>query len=118
MNSVDWPPLLARYLWAVAAREALGSQRWSGETKTLVVMTFGPALALLILMLELWWVLTGRGRRLRHMLAQDVVVAMPFPHRLPAGFSAQLAEIRARHGAEPCHGARMRRSGEHGLETP
>jgi hypothetical protein len=118
MNRVDWPPLLARYLWAAAGREALRSQRWSGETKTLVVLTLGPALALLFLSLELWWVLTGRGQRLRHMLAQDVVVAMPFPKGLPAGFAAQLAEMRARRSAEPCHGARMRRSGVDGLESP
>ena len=92
---MDWAPFLARYVWGVAAREALGSPRWSGETKTLVVLTLGPALAFLSLALELWWVLTGRGRWLRHALAHDVVVAIPFSKRLPAGFARQLAEMRA-----------------------
>jgi hypothetical protein len=76
-------------------REALGSRRWSGETKTLVVMTLGPALAWLSIGLELWWVLTGRGRRLRHVLAEDVVVAIPTWKRMPSVFAEQLAEIRA-----------------------
>ena len=99
---MEWPPLVARYVWAVAVREALGSRRWSGETKILVLMTLVPAVAFLDLLLELWWVLTGRGRRLRHILAQDVVVASPFSNRVPAGFARQLAEMRARSaGAEP-----------------
>jgi hypothetical protein len=95
-------PLVARYVWAVAVREALGSSRWSGETKTLVVMTLGPALALLILGLELWWVLTGRGRRLRHVLAQDVVVADPTWKRMPSVFAEQLAEMRAAQPSTKC----------------
>jgi len=99
---VDWAPLFARYVWAIAAREALGSRRWSGETKALVVVTLGPAVAVLCLGLELWWVLTGRGRWLRHMLAQDVVVAMPFSKRMPAVFVGQLAEMRADQSSKSC----------------
>jgi hypothetical protein len=99
---VDWAPVFARYVWAVAAREALGSRRWSGETKALVVVTLGPAVAVLTLGLELWWVVTGRGRWLRHMLAQDVVVANPFPKRMPAGFVEQLAEMRADQSSKSC----------------
>ena len=87
-------------------REALGSRRWSGETKTLVVMTLGadggPAVAVLVLGLELWWLLTGRGRWLRHVLAQDVVVAVPFSKGLPAVFVEQLAEMRADQASKSC----------------
>lgn len=91
MNRVDWRPLVARYVWAVAVREALGSRRWSAETKVLVLTTLVPALAFLGLLLELWWLLTGRGGRLRHILAQDVVVAIPFSNRVPE----QRAELHA-----------------------
>jgi hypothetical protein len=99
---VDLAPLVARSVWAVAVREALGSRRWSGETKTLVVMTLGPALAWLSIGLELWWVLTGRGGRLRHLLAEDVVVAIPTWKRMPSVFAEQLAEMRAAQPSTKC----------------
>jgi hypothetical protein len=98
---MDWRPVLARYVWAIAAREALASRRWNGETKTLAVMTIGPVMASLVIGLELVWVLTGRGGRLRHLLAQDVIVVIPFPKRMPAAFAEQLAELRSQ-ATESC----------------
>jgi hypothetical protein len=98
---MDWRPVLARYVWAIAAREALASRRWSGETKTLAVMTIGPVTALLVIGLQLVWVLTGRGGSLRHLLAQDVVVVIPFPKRMPTAFAEQLSELRS-HSTERC----------------
>jgi hypothetical protein len=100
---MDWRPLLARYVWAVAVREALGSRRWSAETKILVLMTLVPALAFFGLLMELWWVLTGRGGRLRHILAQDVVVAIPFSNRVPARFAEQRAEMRPDQSSKTCN---------------
>jgi hypothetical protein len=74
--AVTWRPLLARYLWAIGFREALGSDRWSAGGKTVFL------------------------RRLRHFFGHDVIVVMPFPRDTPPAFRDRVEEARAMWTAE------------------
>lgn len=94
---LDWRPILRRYLVTFAIRCVLGSRRVSAERKALAVGLGVPPIVAILLGLELTWLLTGRGRRLRHALAYDVVVVVPHPRQLPAVFAEQIAGLRAKH---------------------
>ena len=74
---MDWRVVLGRYLWAVVFREAMCSRRWSGEAKFNLLMTVGLGTALILTVLDLLWLLTGRASRLRHALGQDIILAFP-----------------------------------------
>jgi hypothetical protein len=97
---VSWRVITVRYAIGIATREAIRSDRWTIETKGVLAVTLVPLILAFVTAVELFWIVVGRGRRIRHALGQDIALVLPFPARLPPHITKQLDEMRARNAAE------------------
>ena len=79
---------LARWAWYLGFRGFIDSPRVSTELKVLLL----PLVVLTVVGNELWWIVTGRGPRLRRLLGNDLIV-VGFPKWRSTVFERQLAEL-------------------------
>jgi hypothetical protein len=82
------------YGWGFAVAEMLRSRRLSPAGKVGIVMSLAAVIAPVVLATELFWVLTGRGRRLRRLMGGDVIVVVPRGARPTPDYWSAIASAR------------------------
>jgi hypothetical protein len=86
------------YAWAYGLHAALRSSRWPASEKIGLVITAGALIAVPVVGAELFWIVTGRGRAVRRVLGNPVIVVVPLGTTKPG--ARLVEELRRERGKD------------------
>ena len=97
---MSWRAYTIRFGVAEGFRWYFRSERNPTSKQFVGFMLVMPWIAGFFVMLEVLWLLTGRGHRIRHALGHDQIQVVPGPRGMPPEFRRRLDALTARHREE------------------